>query len=69
MLISIPSVASGTSGRRFSMSRWTGSCYPSEQKGPESHPANNTTVPVKLRWPARVRDLERRVGHELVCYL
>ena len=65
VLISTQSVASGTSGRSFSMSGWTGSCYPSEQKGPESHPPNNTTVPVELRWPARVRDLERRVGHAI----
>ena len=32
---------------------------------PESHPPNNTTVPVERRWPARVRDLERRVGHTI----
>ena len=65
VLISTQSVASGTSVRGFSMSGWTGSCYPSEQKGPESHPPNNTTLPVELRWPARVRDLERRVGHAI----
>ena len=58
VLISRQSLASGTSGRSFSMSGWTGSCYPSEQKGPELHPPNKTTVAVELRWPARVRDLE-----------
>ena len=47
------------------MSGWTGSCYPGEQKRPESHPPNNTTVPVELRWPARVRDLEKRAGHAI----
>ena len=65
VLISTQWVASSTSGRSFSMSGWTGSCYPSEQKGPESYPANNTTVPVELRWPARVRDPERRVWHAI----
>ena len=62
MFISTQSVASGSSGRIFPMSGWTGACYPSKQKGPELHPPNNTTVPVELRWPSRARDLERIVG-------
>ena len=48
------------------MSGWTGACCLSEQKGPESHPPNDTTVPIaERRWPAAVRDLERRVGHAI----
>ena len=40
------------------MSGWTGACCLSEQKGPESHPPNDTTVPIaERRWPATVRDL------------
>ena len=59
-------MASDSRGRSFSVSGWTAACCLSEQKEPESHPPNNTTVPIAERCcPAGVRDLGRRVGHAI----